>query len=101
MVRIPMKSPYFGFWNALWAFLASYSSPMGMTYACLVESVLTAEGTEDYIDEIRIRAITGSVKRRIEYLFQLAINQIPVQEHSTEDDVEEDIAADYAPKMDL
>ena len=67
----------------------------------LIESVLTAEGTEDYIDEIRIRAITGSVKRRIEYLSQLAINQIPVQEHSTEDDVEENIAADYAPKMDL
>lgn len=67
----------------------------------LIESVLTAEGTEDYIDEIRIRAITGSVKRRIEYLSQLAISQIPVQEHSTEDDVEENIAADYAPKMDL
>ena len=67
----------------------------------LIESVLTAEGTEDYIDEIRIRAITESVKRRIEYLSQLAISQIPGQEHSTEDDVEENIAADYAPKMDL
>ena len=67
----------------------------------LIEHVLTAEGTEEYMDEIRIRAITESVKRRIEYLSQLAISQTPVQEHSTEDDVEENIAADYAPKMDL
>ena len=67
----------------------------------LIEHILTAEGTEEYMDEIRIRAITGSVKRRIEYLSQLAISQTPVQEHSTEDDVEENIAADYAPKMDL
>ena len=67
----------------------------------LIESVLTAEGTENYVDEIRIRAITGSVKRRIGNLFQLAMSQTPVQEHSTEDDVEENIAADYAPKKDM
>lgn len=64
----------------------------------LIESVLTAEGAEDYMDEIRIRAITGSVKRRIGNLSQLAMSQTPVQEHSTEDDVEENIAADYEPK---
>ena len=67
----------------------------------LIESVLTAEGAEDYMDEIRIRAITGSVKRRIGNLSQLAMSQTPVQEHSTEDDVEENIAADYAPKKDM
>ena len=67
----------------------------------LIESVLTAEGTENYVDEIRIRAITGSVKRRIGNLFQLAMSQTPVQEYSTEDDVEENIAADYATKKDM
>ena len=64
----------------------------------LIESVLTTEGTEDYIDENRIQAIMESVRRRIRNLFQLAISQTPVQEHSTKDDVKENIAADYAPK---
>ncbi|MFQ7263157.1 MAG: hypothetical protein ACLRO4_01995 [Lachnospiraceae bacterium] len=67
----------------------------------MIEHVLTAEGAEEYIDEIRICAITGSVKGRLEYLSQLAISQTPVQEQSREDDVEENIAADYASKMDL
>ena len=67
----------------------------------LIESVLTAEGTEDYVDEIRIRAIKGSVKQRIEYLSQFSMSRTPVQEYSTEDDVEENVAADYAPKIDL
>ena len=67
----------------------------------LIESILTAEGAAEYMDESRIRAITGAVKRRIGYLSQLAMSQTPPQEHSTEDDVEENIAADYAPKMDL
>ena len=64
----------------------------------LIGSVLTAEGTEEYMDEIRIRAITGSVRRRIGKLFQLAMSQTSVRDHSTVDDVEENIAADYAPK---
>ena len=64
----------------------------------LIGSVLTAEGTEEYMDEIRIRAITGSVMRRIGKLFQLAMSQTSVRDHSTVDDVEENIAADYAPK---
>ena len=67
----------------------------------LIESVLTAEGTEDYVDEIRIRAIKGSVKQRIEYLSQFSMSRTLVQEYSTEDDVEENVAADYAPKIDL
>lgn len=67
----------------------------------LIESVLTAEGAEEYIDESRLSAIMGSVKRRIEYLSQLSMRQTSVQEHSTEDDVEENIAADYAQKTDV
>lgn len=67
----------------------------------LIESVLTAEGAEEYMDEARIRAIEGSVKRRIEYLFRFAESRMPVQEYSTEDDVEENVAADYVPETDL
>lgn len=67
----------------------------------LIESVLTAEGTEDYMDEVRIRAITESVRRRIENLFQFTMSHTPTREYTTEDDVEENIAADYARKMDL
>lgn len=64
----------------------------------LIESVLTAEGAEEYMDESRLSAIMGSVKRRIEYLSRLSMSQTSVQEYSAEDDVEENIAADYAPK---
>ena len=67
----------------------------------LIGSVLTAEGTEEYMDEIRIRAITGSVRRRIGNLYQLAMSQTSVRDHSTVDDVEENIAADYAPKKEI
>ncbi len=67
----------------------------------LIGSVLTAEGTEEYLDEIRIRAIMGSVRRRIGNLFQLAMSQTSVRDHSTVDDVEENIAADYAPKKEI
>ena len=67
----------------------------------LIGSVLTAEGTEEYMDEIRIRAITGSVRRRIGNLYQLAMSQTSVRDHSTVDDVEENIAADYAAKKEI
>ena len=67
----------------------------------LIERVLTAEGTEDYMDEVRIRAITESVRRRIENLFQFAMSHTPTREYTTEDDVEGNIAADYASKVEL
>ena len=67
----------------------------------LIESVLSAEGTEEYMDESRLSAIMESVKQRIESLSQLSVSRTAVQEHSTEDDVEENIAADYAPETDL
>ena len=67
----------------------------------LIGSVLNAEGTEEYMDEIRIRAIMGSVRRRIGNLYQLAMSQTSVRDHSTVDDVEENIAADYAPKKEI
>ena len=64
-----------------------------------MESVLTSEGAEEYMDPKRIRAITGSVKGRIEYLSQSAMSLKSVRENSTRDDVKENIAADYTSKM--
>lgn len=61
----------------------------------LIEKVLTADGAEEYMEESRIRAITDAVRRRIGNLSQLAMRHAPIQELSTEDDVEEDIAEDY------
>ncbi len=64
----------------------------------LIKCVLTADGAEEYIEESRVRAITGAVKRRIENLSQLAVHHAPKQVFSTVDDVEENVAEDYAPK---
>ncbi|MCD8152281.1 MAG: HipA domain-containing protein [Clostridiales bacterium] len=64
----------------------------------LIAGVLSADGAKDYIDENRIRAIAGSVQRRIEQLSQLAISHTPSQEISTEDDVKENIAENYTSK---
>lgn len=68
----------------------------------LITETLSADDAGEFIDENRIRAVTDSVQRRIDYLLQLAMTQQPVQGViTTEDDVEEDIAEDYTPKMNL
>ena len=67
----------------------------------LISSVLSCEEAADYIDEGRIHAITESVQRRIGHLQELAMTQTPRQLDTTEDDVREEVAADYAPKMEL
>ena len=67
----------------------------------LISSVLSCEEVADYIDEGRIHAITESVQRRIGHLQELAMTQTPRQLDTTEDDVREEVAADYAPKMEL
>ena len=67
----------------------------------LISSVLSCEEAADYIDEGRIHAITESVQRRISHLQELAMTQTPRQLDTTEDDVREEVAADYAPKMEL
>lgn len=65
----------------------------------LIIRVLSAEGARDYLDEYRIQMIAQSVQRRIGNLIQLAQTHRPAQTMSAEDDVEEDIAEDYTPKM--
>ena len=67
----------------------------------LITDVLSAEGAKDYMDENRIRTIAGAAQRRIEQLSQFAISYTTLREISTEDDVEENIAESYAPKMEL
>lgn len=68
----------------------------------LITETLATEGAGDYIDENRVRAITDSVQRRVADLKQLAMTHRPAQaEITTEDDVAEDIAEDYGPKMGL
>jgi hypothetical protein len=64
----------------------------------LMERVLTADGAEEYMDEIRRRAIIIAAQQRIEWLSQLAMSQTPLENFSTEDDVEENIAEDYTSK---
>lgn len=67
----------------------------------VITSVLSSDGAEEYIDQNRIKAIADSVRRRIEYLSQLALTHTPVQEISTEDDVKENIAENYVPKTEM
>ena len=67
----------------------------------LISGVLSCEEAADYIDEGRIHAITEGVQRRIAHLQELAMTQAPRQLDTTEDDVREEVAADYAPKMEL
>lgn len=65
----------------------------------LITETFSGGEIEDYIDERRVRAIGDSVERRVEHLAQLIQTQNPMREDSTEDDVEENIAEDYGPKM--
>lgn len=66
-----------------------------------IGQVLSAENAADYIGEQRIRAIATGVARRMDTLSQLAMRQMTVQDMTTDDDVEEDIAESYTMKMDL
>lgn len=65
----------------------------------LIESVLFSDGAGEYVGKDRIRAIADGVQRRIENLSQLAMSHTPTQAITTEDDVAENIAEDYTPKM--
>ncbi len=59
------------------------------------ESVLSADGAEEYLDASRIRAITGAIRRRIDYLIQFTASYVPKQTDSAQDDVKENVAAEY------
>jgi hypothetical protein len=69
----------------------------------VIKETFAQDDAEEYIDEYRVRAIVNSVKRRIQNLEQIikerqmkSFEQVGA---STEDDVAENIAEDYSPKI--
>lgn len=64
----------------------------------LIEGVLSSPDAADYIDEVRIRAITAGVERRIDHLKQMAEAHAPANQDTLEDDVIENIAQVYTRK---
>ena len=69
----------------------------------VIKETFAQDDAEEYIDEYRVRSIVNSVKRRIQNLEQIikerqmkSFEQVGA---STEDDVAENIAEDYSPKM--
>lgn len=71
----------------------------------IIREVFSKDTDETYIDENRINAVVNAVKRRIQNLEQIIRerqSEIFVHSYSsTEDDVEENVAEDYSPKMEL
>lgn len=67
----------------------------------LICQTLTSSEAQEYMDESRVRAIASAADKRIRQLQQLAMAYTPVQDISVLDDVEENIAEDYSPKMKL
>ena len=71
----------------------------------IIREVFSKDTDETYIDENRINAVVNAVKRRIQNLEQIIRErQSEIFAHSyssTEDDVEENVAEDYSPKMEL
>ena len=64
----------------------------------MVREVFSDPRAKELISENRKEAIAQMVERHIESLQTIAESHAP-QEDSTEDDVEENIAEDYLPKM--
>ena len=58
----------------------------------------TFTGAEDFIDQERVKAIAASVNQRIQMLKTFILTQ-QLQVDSTEDDVEENVAAEYEVKF--
>lgn len=65
----------------------------------LVISVLSDEKAADYLDANRIRVIAELTEKRVREIKECAGNQTPELPDSTEDDVKENVAADYLTTM--
>ena len=61
----------------------------------MITRTLSDERAGDYMEERRIRVIAELTRRRIEKLRALAMSGSRMQTISTEDDVEQNIAAKY------
>lgn len=55
-------------------------------------------GAEEFIDKERVEAIVASVNQRVQLLATFILTQQP-QMDSTENDVEENVAAEYGMKL--
>ena len=68
----------------------------------MITVVLSDEKNNEFIDKSRISAIASTTGKRIQMLREIALTHTPnLSEITTEDDVEEDIAEDYTPKMEM
>lgn len=71
----------------------------------VIREILSQDTDGNYIDEYRINTVVNSVKRRIQSLEQIIRerqNESFVHDNtSSEDDVEENIAENYSPKMEF
>lgn len=71
----------------------------------VIREILSQDTDGNYIDEYRINTVVNSVKRRIQSLERIIRerqNDSFVHDNtSSEDDVEENVAEDYSPKMEL
>ena len=66
----------------------------------MITAVLSDEKNGEFIDESRISAIASAAVGRVRTLREIALTHAPnLAEITTEDDVEENIAEDYTPKM--
>lgn len=67
----------------------------------LITETLSADDAKEYMDENRIRAIVDTVEIRIQRVRELSMARAPAQVDSIEDDVTEDVAEDYGPKISM
>lgn len=65
----------------------------------LITETFTTGDAADYMDEIRVSAIVDTVRKRIRQVEELAMTHTHAEVLSTEDDVEENVAETYGPKM--
>lgn len=66
----------------------------------IIRETMAVEEAQELIDERRIAAITDGVRKRIDTLQGMALTHT-ITADTTDGDVEEDIAEDYTPKMNM
>lgn len=65
----------------------------------LITETFSMGDAADYMDEARISAIVDTVRKRIRQVEELAMTHTQAEVLSTEDDVEENVAESYGPRM--
>lgn len=65
----------------------------------LITETFSMGDAADYMDEARVSAIVDTVRKRIRQVEELAMTHTQAEVLSTEDDVEENVAESYGPRM--